>query len=87
MTSDTKNYEVYKDLKKQVVNFIEAANMKYFLQILTVKNSKIFKPSSHRQEVLFDFIDHKKRCCYKTVDIATAASQNGVCIHQGKCHK
>jgi hypothetical protein len=23
----------------------------------------------------------------KTVDFATAASQNGVCITQGKCHK
>jgi hypothetical protein len=28
-----------------------------------------------------------KRCCYKTVDFATAASQNGVCITQGNCHK
>jgi hypothetical protein len=28
-----------------------------------------------------------KRCCYKTVDFATVASQNGVCITQGKCHK
>ncbi len=26
-------------------------------------------------------------CCYKTVDFATAASQNCVCITQGKCHK
>jgi hypothetical protein len=26
-------------------------------------------------------------CCYKTVDFATATSQNGVCITQGKCHK
>jgi hypothetical protein len=28
-----------------------------------------------------------QRCCYKTVDFATAASQDGVCITQGKCHK
>jgi hypothetical protein len=26
-------------------------------------------------------------CWYKTADFATAASQNGVCITQGKCHK
>ena len=25
--------------------------------------------------------------CYKTVDFATAASQNDVCMIQGKCHK
>ncbi len=49
------------------------------LKNLNSKKFKILKPSSHRQEVLFDFIDRKKRCCYKTVDIATAASQNGVC--------
>jgi hypothetical protein len=30
---------------------------------------------------------HKKRCCYKTVDFAMAASQNGVYITQGKCQK
>jgi hypothetical protein len=29
----------------------------------------------------------KLRCCYKTVDFATAASQNGVCITQGKFPK
>ncbi len=26
-------------------------------------------------------------CCYKTVDFGMAASKNGVCITQGKCHK
>jgi hypothetical protein len=26
-------------------------------------------------------------CCYKTVDFKTTASQNGVCITEGKCHK
>jgi hypothetical protein len=29
----------------------------------------------------------KLRSCYKTVDFATAASQNGVCITRGKFHK
>jgi hypothetical protein len=28
-----------------------------------------------------------KRCCYTTVEFATAASQNGVCITQQMCHK
>jgi hypothetical protein len=29
----------------------------------------------------------KTRCCYKTVNFVTAASQKGVCITQGKSHK
>ncbi len=26
------------------------------------------------------------RCCYKTEDVATAATQNGVCVTQPMCH-
>ncbi len=32
-------------------------------------------------------VTHNVRYCYKTVDFATAASQNDVCKTQGKCHK
>ena len=41
-------------------------------------------PQQHTHPSLPTFC---QRCCYKTVDFATAASQNGVCKTQGKCHK
>jgi hypothetical protein len=40
----------------------------------------------HWLPVVKDSGESMEWCCYKTVDFAMAASQNGVCITQGKCH-
>jgi hypothetical protein len=39
------------------------------------------------ESAIIDRSSIHKRCCYKTVDFATAASQNGICITQGNCHE
>jgi hypothetical protein len=59
----------------------------------TKQQQFLFKLCSNYKKTILMIIKGREEdvvrwCCYKTVDFATSASQDGVCIiTQGKCHK
>jgi hypothetical protein len=71
-----------KELSEFVCNFIDACrNIIYFFsKIRWRKMEKTNRKQTKPTGTIFRTL--KKWCCYKTVDFATAAPQNGVCITQ-----